>query len=1052
MKQILNIPYIELMDKLHDIMMKQGEPFRARAYKKAQETIMSYSDDIISPEQLKGLPNIGPTIMEKLIEFKNTGTLTILEQEKHNPINILADIYGIGPKKSKELVDKGITSIELLRQHQSIDSTLLNDVQKIGLKYYEDIIKRIPRKEIDNYADILNSIFQKVFQKGNSKFEIVGSYRRGADNSGDIDIIITSDNPQVFVHFIDLLIQQKIITEVLSRGSTKCLVIAKIPSSDCYRRVDFLYTTPYEYPFSVLYFTGSKMFNTVMRGHALKMGFTMNEHGIYKMSGNQKSDKVDHIFQEEKDIFDFLHLEYVKPLNRNDSRSLNLLNKDSILLTTNNPNNNQNTVTNSINCINSINSINLKPRKITAKKRPKKKEIMVVEEQHQETKTTINQNNQSKDKDKDKDDEFVKNTVRNFKQNGIAVLEKLKEDEFMSILSKSNDAYYNKCIPLMTDNEYDIIKEYVEHKYPTNPINSQIGASLPIERNKVKLPYEMWSMDKIKPDTNSLATWIAKYSGPYIVSCKLDGVSGLYTTEGPNPKLYTRGDGQFGQDISHLIPYLRLPKTKNIVIRGEFIINKSVFENKYRSTFANPRNMVSGIINHKSVNDTIKDVDFVAYEVIKPVLQTVDQMEFIKQQLVVSCVMYTNVGHKQQLTNELLSQTLVEWRASCPYEMDGIIVANNGTYERKMGNPEHAFAFKMVLCDQIAEAKVVDVIWTPSKDGYLKPRVRIEPIQLGGVCIEYATGFNGAFIQQHKIGVGCIIEIIRSGDVIPYIRKVIVPAEQAKMPGDDILYKWNESHVDILLENMEDDLVVREKNITGFFRGIGVIGLSSGNISRMVKAGYDTVPKIISMSLQNLMSVDGFQLKSATKIYNSIHEQLHKASLISLMSASNMFGRGFSEKKIELIMGHYPTVLSSYESNLQKVERIAAIKGMANKTAELFVDKIPDFIEFMKNADLLDKLDKIVLYDNDDFYCDNSDNSNNNPLYGKTIIMTGYRDNLLKEKLSQLGAKIGTSVSKNTFVVLVKDDTQDNTGKLLDAKKLGVTIMTDQQFKNTYNL
>ena len=78
----------------------------------------------------------------------------------------------------------------------------------------------------------------------------------------------------------------------------------------------------------------------------------------------------------------------------------------------------------------------------------------------------------------------------------------------------------------------------------------------------------------------------------------------------------------------------------------------------------------------------------------------------------------------------------------------------------------------MVLSDQIAEAKVVDVIWTPSKDGYLKPRVRIEPINLGGVTIEFATGFNGAFIKDNKIGIGATIEIIRSGDVIPHIKAV----------------------------------------------------------------------------------------------------------------------------------------------------------------------------------------------------------------------------------------------------------------------------------------
>ena len=807
----LNEPYIGLMDDLYDIMMKQGEPFRARAYKKAQETIMKYPDDILSPDQLKGLPHIGPVIMEKLIEYTNTGTLKLLERERNNPANILADVYGIGPKKASELVATGITSIDMLRQNQD----KLNNVQKVGLQYYEDILKRIPRSEIDEYASVFENIFKQVATP-HSKFEIVGSYRRGVETSGDIDMIITADKPDVFVNFIDLLIKHDIIIEVLSKGSTKCLVIAKIPSSNTYRRVDFLYSTQSEYPFSVLYFTGSKMFNTVMRGHALKKGFTMNEHGLYKVDGKKKGDKVDHVFTEEKDIFDFLHLQYVDPTKRIDGRSV------IETISVNNPPLNNPPLNNP-----PLNNPPVFMPNKTVKNRPKK-----VGDEKEIKKTLIIVNSPEEIIPNNNANTHAKNIIDNFKHNGISVLENLNENQCALILKEANKSYYNEQ-PLMSDNEYDIVKEFIEHKYPTNAEIKAIGA--PIERNKVTLPYEMWSMDKIKPDTNALTNWLTTYKGPYVLSCKLDGVSGLYTTEGRDPKLYTRGNGKVGQDITHLIPYLRLPKTKNIVIRGEFIINKSTFDTKYKATFANPRNMVAGIINHKTINETIKDVDFVAYEVIKPSLKPIEQLEFLKT-LDVQCVLYKV---EKSLTNELLSETLVDWRKNNPYEIDGVIVANNGVYDRTSSNPEHAFAFKMVLSDQIAEAKVVDVIWTPSKDGYLKPRVRIEPIQLGGVRIEYATGFNGSFIQDNKIGIGALIELIRSGDVIPYIRKVITPSSQPKMPS--IPYKWNDTHVDIMLENIEDDQTVREKNITGFFRGIGVVGLSSGNIAKMIKAGYDTI-------------------------------------------------------------------------------------------------------------------------------------------------------------------------------------------------------------------
>jgi len=97
----LNEVFFELMEKLSDLMLKKGEPFRARAYQKAQETIIAYPDDIINPQQLKGKPNIGPTIMDKLNEYVETGALKVLEIEKNNPVNIFAEVYGIGPKKQK---------------------------------------------------------------------------------------------------------------------------------------------------------------------------------------------------------------------------------------------------------------------------------------------------------------------------------------------------------------------------------------------------------------------------------------------------------------------------------------------------------------------------------------------------------------------------------------------------------------------------------------------------------------------------------------------------------------------------------------------------------------------------------------------------------------------------------------------------------------------------------------------------------------------------------------------------------------------------------------
>jgi DNA ligase (NAD+) len=1001
-----NEEFIELMEKLSNIMLKQGEPFRARAYQKAQETIMTFPDDITSPSQLKGKPNIGSTIMDKLNEYVETGTLRVLEKEKNNPINILGEIYGVGPKKAQELVDSGIKTIDELREKQD---ELLNDTQKVGLKYYEQILERIPRSEIIEYDHLFNNVFAN--SSSDDKFEIVGSYRRGAQTSGDIDVIITGKTGAKYKKFIDDLVSSGIILEVLSRGPSKTLVIAKLPSksktdeSRVARRIDFLYTPPDEFAFAILYFTGSKIFNTVMRQYGLNKGYTFNEHGIYHLENKKKRAIVNKEFKTEKDIFDFLGLQFKAPTERTDGRAVvpyTDVGEKSVA---------EKPVAEEYVEEEMVEFIPVKKNK-TVKKRTAKKELGLA----------VNTN---------KDETEIIAFIDDFKNNGITVLENLNEKQLEDIIRVSNEKYYNQT-PAMTDNQYDIVKEYIEQKYPNNAVINEIGAE--VERNKVKLPYEMASMDKIKPDTNALGSWKKKYTGPYVLSCKLDGVSGLYTTEGKVPKLYTRGDGKVGQDVSHLIPFLRLPKTKNIVIRGEFILPKAIFEEKYKTKFANPRNMVAGIINHKHISDEVVDLHFVAYEVIVPQKKPSEQMSFLET-INVKSVLFNITDN---LTNELLSDMLVDLRKSYEYEIDGIIVTNDKLYPRKSGNPDHSFAFKMVLSDQIAEAKVVDVIWTPSKDGYLKPRVQIEPINLGGVKIEYATGFNGAFIKDNLVGIGATIALIRSGDVIPHIKSVIVPAEHPKMPS--VPFKWNETHVDIMLENLSEDPIVKEKNITGFFRGIEVEGLSAGNIARLIKAGYDTVPKIIHMKEADYLQVDGFKSKMANKIYTGIRDKLKEASIITLMSASNIFGRGFSDKKMELILSDLPDILVSDDSKEKKIKEITLVKGMAIKTAEAFVEKIDDFKNFLIDCGLEDKMYETPA---------NKKVDQSHPLFGKTVVLTGTRDKDVIEFLKNVGANQGSSVSKNTHLVIAKNKDED-TGKAEEARKLNIPVMSVQEFTQTY--
>ena len=971
-----NEELISAFNEIDDLLSKKGEHFRAKAYREASESIVLYENDITSVNDLNNIPKLGKTTLNKLTEYINTGKIQMLENERNDPINILTKVYGIGPKKAKEFVAKGITSIEDLKENTG----LLNNAMKIGLTYFEDIEKRIPREEIDIYKKVFEGIFSKVTPP-NSSFEIVGSYRRNAKTSGDIDLIITNkDNDQkAFSKFIDALIKEKVIVEVLSRGKSKSLTITKIENKPA-RRVDFLYASPEEYPFSILYFTGSKIFNTIQRQRALKLGYTLNEHGLYHIENGKKTDKVDKTFDSERDIFKFLGMEYIEPPNRIDSRS--------------------------------VKYIKYNKKKITVNKTLKK------------SNKSLNQTN-----------------IEAFKKEGINVLKTLSEKELSNMIRTANNAYYCDSNPIMSDNEYDILRETTLSLYPSNEaaLEGHTVCNMDVDKKKVTLPYEMWSMDKIKPDTNALSNWQKKYIGPYVLSCKLDGVSGLYSTEGAEPKLYTRGNGKVGQDVSHLIPYLSLPTEKNIVLRGEFIIKKSVFESNYKDDFANPRNFVAGVINQKKVEpEKYKTIDFVAYEIIKPILKPSEQFTYIESLENIILVKYEN---HVDITNNLLSDLLVNWRESYEYEIDGIICIDDNIYPRVTGNPEHAFAFKMVLSDQIAEAKVLDVIWTPSKDGYLKPRVQIEPIVLGGVTIEYATGFNAKFIKDNKIGVGSLIKLIRSGDVIPHIVEVIQSSSEPMMPKDE--YVWNSTNVDIMLENKETNETVINKTITGFFKIIGVEGLSTGNIKRIMEAGFNTIPKIIKMTKDDFLKVEGFKDKLATKISTGISEKIKSTTLPELMQATNIFGRGFGEKRFKMILNEEADILTSKVSNEEKINKVKMISGMAEKTAKKFVDHIDEFNKWILDAGLEYKLNE------NQVISENIDTTH--PLYNKKFVMTGFRDNDLIEKLKKVGAEMSSSVNKKTFLVIVKDK-NISTGKIDEARKLKLTIMTPDEVDNTFEL
>ena len=1068
--------YVQWMDDLAYLMRRRKDPMRARAYQQAKETIEVLPDAAVTgPEALKGRPGIGPAIYEKLVTLTATGTLPLLEEgaddlRTKRAMEVFTQIYGVGEKKAEELVaQKGVTTLEELTARQY---ELLNDKQQIGLRYYHDILERIPRDEIDAYYRVFRAAASTACK--DVALEIVGSYRRGAGDSGDIDVILTATDPAHFKTFIDTMKAQKIIEEVLSCGNSKCLVIGRLSPAHKARRVDFLYTPPQEYPFAVLYFTGSKGFNTAMREHALSRSYTLNEHGLSVMEGRKKGALVSETLADEAAIFAFLGLAYKTPAERTGGDAV-------------------------VPAAAAAAQPAITKKRVTRKKAPAAAApaptpvvtapaaaptpepapaptVVAVPSPSPAVAVTavptptndliVSPSPATAPSPTVVPAPVAMDHIHQFQRDGTRALAPLSEPQLAAMIEAANHAFHTVGAPVMTDAEYDILTRYTEERFPTSQALQAVGA-VPVAKNKVRLPYEMASMDKIKPDTAALVQWKAKYRGPYVLSSKLDGVSGMYTVdEAGAARLYTRGDGKVGQDITYLIPYLRLPKgnpsfATGIAMRGEFVFKKAVFATKYASTYANARNLVAGLVNGKTVDDRIRDLDFVVYEVIQPAnLTPSQQMSWIRDHGFLTVTNRT--VPPDQLTNDYLSDVLRDARSNDVYDIDGIIVSDDRVYPRTSGNPDHSFAFKMVLSDQAAETHVVNVEWAASKDGFLKPTVHVEPVTVGGVTIRKATGFNAEFIEKHRLGVGAIVRIIRSGDVIPYIQAVVAPATQAQMPS--VPYVWNKTHVDILLEHADDDPAVRKKRIVAFFRTLDVDGLREGNVQKLLQAGYDTICKIVKMSAADMLKVEGVQQKTADKLVTGIRQAVARAPLPALMVASGKMGRGLGEKKLETVFEAYPTWWHPEERN---VDRLAAIKGMSRTAAEELVAHLPAFTEFLEECGIapLDRTTGPVAPTMQLLPAATAVTAAPAPaaigpegaaaLAGKTLVMTGIRSKELETALKPLGVKFGAAVSKNTFAVITGTKPEDGaklTGKMKDAQTHGIPIYSLAEFQTKYQI
>lgn len=622
----------------------------------------------------------------------------------------------------------------------------------------------------------------------------------------------------------------------------------------------------------------------------------------------------------------------------------------------------------------------------------------------------------------------------------------LKTSELVKILKEADKSYFEDGESILTDYEYDLIKDYLKKKAPKNPYLKEIGFK-PSDKLKVKLPYFLGSQDKIKyEDVKELNSWVAKYHKPleYVISEKLDGISCLVVSSKDKDeiRLYTRGDGTYGQDITHLKDYIKsIPVVipRGLAVRGELLLSKENWE-KVKDQGANPRNLVAGIINSKIPNGYILSlIDFVVYDLVSERHSNLTGLMKAKE----SCfkiVKYKLL--KENLTNDKLFDLLEEYKTDSKYEIDGIVITHNKEYSIKEGkNPEYSFAFKSNLLLEEAEVKVIDVEWNLSKDGYLKPIVKFNPIKINGVVIKQATGFNADYIKKHIIGIGSIIKIQRSGDVIPHIIGILKEADNKQPLMPKIPYKWNKTNIDIIIDSTEKNREQYIKIFTFFMKSLDIKGISEGIITKLYDNSFDSLYKIINITKNDLLKIEGFKEKSSNNLITAL-SQIKTKSCKEIMIASNILGRGLGEKKLNLILEKYPFICNDKNKALKLyASDIKIINGMGDLSANQFIDNLNKFYEFYEELGMTLQKESVK---------EETKEIINKKLENKHFVFTEFRNKDYEAEIKKNNGFIDSTITKKTNYLIIKDSTKI-TEKVKKAMDKGIIIITAEQFKEMLN-
>ncbi|HFI0641050.1 TPA: NAD-dependent DNA ligase LigA [Streptococcus suis] len=642
---------------------------------------------------------------------------------------------------------------------------------------------------------------------------------------------------------------------------------------------------------------------------------------------------------------------------------------------------------------------------------------------------------------------------------------KTRISELVSVLNQYAKEYYQLDQPSVSDAEYDTLyRELVELEtahpeliLPDSPTH-RVGGKVLDGFEKYSHVYPLFSLQDAfsREELEAFDQRVRKEfpQATYICELKIDGLSISLTYEAGNLVVgATRGDGSVGENITENLKRvadipLTLPEAVDITVRGECYMPKASFDrvNKQRqeageAEFANPRNAAAGTLRQLDTGVVAqRGLATFLYQEASPseatsqsqVLEKLDALGFV-------------TNHDYQLADSMdevwaFIEKMAERREDLPYEIDGIVIkVNDLAIQEELGftvkAPRWAVAYKFPAEEK--EAEILSVDWTVGRTGVVTPTANLSPVQLAGTTVSRATLHNVDYIAEKDIRIGDTVIVYKAGDIIPAVLKVVdkYRKEQEIMPIPSHCPSCQSD-----LQHYEDEVALRCINpicpsqlmskLEHFASrdAMNIAGLGSSIVEKLFLAGLvKDVADIYKLTVDDLLTLDGFKEKSADKLYQAI--QTSKGNSAERL----LFGLGIrhvGSKASKILLENFGDLEALAQASQDEIASLEGLGQVIAKSLTTFFasEGAQQLLAELKEAKVnLTYLGQVV--------------DENAALSGMTVVLTGklerMKRNEAKAKLEALGANVAGSVSKKTNLVVAGTDAGS---KLTKAQELGIEI------------